>query len=169
MRKILVSRFVAPCGVLVVGECGGRVCMCDWDVEPRHGRVVRRLGAEIVAEGRTALIEEAFGQLEEYFSGARRRFELPVAVAAGTEMQRRVWQELMSIDYGATVSYGELAARVGRPRAVRAVASAVGANPMSVLLPCHRVVGARNSLGGYAGGLAAKEYLLSLERGQRAS
>jgi len=102
-------------------------------------------------------------QLEEYFAGVRRCFELSIVMAAGTELQRRVWRELLSIDYGTTVSYGDLAARVGRPRAVRAVAAAVGANPMSVLLPCHRIVGARNSLGGYAGGLVAKEYLLRLE------
>jgi methylated-DNA-[protein]-cysteine S-methyltransferase len=109
----------------------------------------------------------AFGavrrQLEEYFAGQRRSFDLPVA-PPGTEFQRRVWDELGRIGYGETISYAELAARIGRPTAIRAAGAANGANPISILIPCHRVVGSNGSLTGYSGGLEAKRLLLDLER-----
>jgi len=104
----------------------------------------------------------AVSQLEEYFSGQRREFTVPLEFA-GTEFQCRVWSELKKIPYGETVSYAELARRIGNPAAVRAVAAAVGANPISIFVPCHRVVGSDGSLTGYAGGLDAKRLLLDLE------
>jgi methylated-DNA-[protein]-cysteine S-methyltransferase len=102
-------------------------------------------------------------QLEEYFAGRRTSFEVPVA-PAGTPFQQRVWDELQRIGYGETVSYGELAARIGRPGCARAAGSANGANPVSIVIPCHRVIGANGSLTGYGGGIEAKRYLLELER-----
>ncbi|MDX6630854.1 MAG: methylated-DNA-[protein]-cysteine S-methyltransferase [Gaiellales bacterium] len=102
-------------------------------------------------------------QLEEYFAGERREFELPVA-PPGTPFQQRVWAELPRIGYGETISYAELASRVGRPTAIRAAGAANGANPVSIVIPCHRVIGSNGSLTGYGGGLEAKRTLLELER-----
>ncbi len=103
-------------------------------------------------------------QLEEYFRGERDAFDLPLA-PAGTEFQRRVWDELARIPFGETVDYGSLAVRVGRPGAARAVGRANATNPIPIIVPCHRVIGANGSLTGYAGGMEAKRTLLDLERG----
>lgn len=102
-------------------------------------------------------------QLEGYFAGELRSFEIALD-SAGTPFQRRVWDELRNIDYGNTISYGELARRVGRPEAARAVGAACGRNPVAIVVPCHRVVGSDGSLTGYAGGVGTKRALLALER-----
>ncbi|HET6172680.1 MAG TPA: methylated-DNA--[protein]-cysteine S-methyltransferase [Gaiellales bacterium] len=102
-------------------------------------------------------------QLEEYFAGERRAFDLPVA-PRGTAFQQLVWNELQRIGYGDTITYSELAARVGRPTAIRAAGAANGRNPVSIIIPCHRVIGSSGSLTGYSGGLDAKRALLDLER-----
>ena len=102
-------------------------------------------------------------QLDEYFAGRRRAFELPLA-PEGTAFQLATWQALRAIPYGTTISYAELARRVGKPEAVRAVGAANGANPLPIVVPCHRVIGNDGSLTGYAGGLAAKQWLLAHER-----
>lgn len=107
-------------------------------------------------------LSEAIRQLGEYFDGERTEFDLPLA-PDGTEFQRRVWQELRRIPYGRTISYGELARRVGNPRASRAVGAANGKNPISIVVPCHRVIGADGSLTGFGGGLPVKRRLLQLE------
>jgi methylated-DNA-[protein]-cysteine S-methyltransferase len=101
-------------------------------------------------------------QLREYFDGQRQHFELPLA-PRGTPFQQRVWDELQRIDYGETVSYRDIAERIGKPTAVRAVGAANGRNPISIIVACHRVVGSDGSLTGYGGGLAAKVWLLSHE------
>jgi methylated-DNA-[protein]-cysteine S-methyltransferase len=108
------------------------------------------------------LFQQAFGQLEEYFAVRRRNFSLPLA-PAGTEFQRRVWAALEGIPYGQTISYGTLAARAGHPRAFRAAGQACRRNPLSVIVPCHRVVGRDGRLTGFAGGLDLKSFLLRLE------
>jgi methylated-DNA-[protein]-cysteine S-methyltransferase len=102
-------------------------------------------------------------QLREYFQGRRRTFDVPLA-PRGTEFQRRVWNALERIPYGETISYGELARRIGQPNASRAVGLANGANPLPVIVPCHRVIGADGTLTGFGGGLAVKRKLLALER-----
>jgi methylated-DNA-[protein]-cysteine S-methyltransferase len=104
----------------------------------------------------------AAAQLEEYFAGKRRRFDLPLA-PRGTEFQRRVWRALTEIPYGQTISYGELARRIAKPSASRAVGLANGATPLPVIVPCHRVIGADGSLTGFGGGLPIKRKLLALE------
>lgn len=101
-------------------------------------------------------------QLDAYFAGARRDFDLPLAWS-GTPLQEAVWKALLDIPYGTTSTYGALAATIGRPSAVRAVAGAVARNPISIVVPCHRVVGASGAITGYAGGLPAKRHLLALE------
>jgi methylated-DNA-[protein]-cysteine S-methyltransferase len=107
---------------------------------------------------------DAARQLDEYFERRRRVFDLPLALA-GTEFQQRVWTTLAEIPYGETISYAELARWVGRPRAFRAVGQANGANPIPVILPCHRVIAADGTIGGYGGGLPTKRTLLALEAG----
>jgi methylated-DNA-[protein]-cysteine S-methyltransferase len=106
---------------------------------------------------------QAREQLEEYFAGTRREFDLPLA-PCGTEFQTRVWQALRDIPYGETRSYGEVAAAIGRPDRARAVGAANGRNPIAVIVPCHRVIGADGSLTGFGGGLERKRVLLDLER-----
>ena len=127
-------------------------------------------------EGRTAVAvrdewepaEEPFAdvreQLDEYFAGGRTTFDLPLTMT-GSPFQRRVWRALQDIPYGETISYGELARRVGAPATPRNVGSANGRNPVSVIVPCHRVIGADSSLTGYGGGLERKRILLELEAG----
>lgn len=109
------------------------------------------------------VLRAAAEQLDAYFHGKRSGFDLPLDLRRGTPFQQSVWQALCLIDPGKTDSYGELARRIGKPQAVRAVGAAVGRNPVSVVVPCHRVVGAQGSLTGYAGGLARKAALLQLE------
>lgn len=125
--------------------------------------VSRRKDGAISDEPAAArVLQETERQLAEYFAGTRREFDLPLA-AAGTEFQLAAWQALQAIPYGRTISYGELARRIGRPRAVRAVGAANGANPIPIVIPCHRVIGADGRLTGFGGGLPVKRRLLELE------
>ena len=110
-----------------------------------------------------AAVRQTATQLAEYFCGARTTFELPLVTTVGTAFQRRVWWALAEIPFGQTISYADLADRVGRPRAFRAVGQANGANPFPIVLPCHRVLASGGRIGGYGGGLTMKRALLSLE------
>lgn len=110
----------------------------------------------------SALLKRAQRQLLEYFAGKRDRFDVPLRLE-GTDFQRQVWAALAQIPFGSTCSYAELARRIGRPQAVRAVGSANGANPVSIIIPCHRVIGANGALTGYGGGLPRKHWLLAHE------
>jgi len=112
---------------------------------------------------------QATTQLDEYFAGARRQFDLGLDLSAGTPFQRAVWSQVDAIPYGETISYTELAARLGRADLVRAVGAAVGRNPLPVIVACHRVIGADGSLTGYLGGLQRKQALLDSERATRDS
>lgn len=118
-------------------------------------------GADWV-EGDNAVLARTRVQLGEYFAGSRTTFELPLG-PRGTEFQRGVWQALAGIPYGETISYAQLASRVGNPSAMRAVGAANGRNPLPIVLPCHRVIGADGSLTGFGGGLPTKQFLLELE------
>lgn len=109
------------------------------------------------------VLQEAQTQLRQYFAGRRTTFELPIDLSAGTAFQQSVWQVLLKIPRGATWSYGAVSAAIGKPAAVRAVGGAVGRNPLGIVVPCHRVIGADGSLTGYAGGLDRKVALLQLE------
>lgn len=110
-----------------------------------------------------AILQTASRQLTEYFEGQRQSFALPLSPAWGTPFQRAVWQALRDIPYGHTRTYGEIARSIGNPKAVRAVGAAIGQNPHSIIVPCHRVLGANGSLTGFAGGLDRKKHLLALE------
>lgn len=162
---IKTKRYESPCGVLLLGSFGDKLCLCDWQVEKHRSHVDKRLKRILRAEfeeGTSEVIEQAVLQLDEFFAGKRREFDVPL-LFAGTDFQKTVWNELLKIPFGKTISYGEMAQRIGLPKAVRAVANANGANSMSIFAPCHRVIGSDRSLTGYGGGLAAKQMLLELE------
>ncbi len=124
-------------------------------------RLKRILRADF-KEGVSELTARAARQLDEYFTGKRRTFDIPL-LFTGTDFQQKVWNELLHIPFGTTVSYGEMARRIDMPKAVRAVANANGANSISIFAPCHRVIGSDHSLTGYGGGLDTKQKLLELE------
>jgi methylated-DNA-[protein]-cysteine S-methyltransferase len=117
---------------------------------------------DLVADEKNPILLETERQLEEYFSGERQEFTVPLDFA-GTDFQRRVWSALLGIPYGETRSYGQIAQQIGAPEAVRAVGAANGRNPISIIAPCHRVIGSNGKLTGFAGGLEAKARLLALE------
>lgn len=121
-------------------------------------------GAEpvVVSKKKNQLYNECAGQLDRYFDGKLTRFSLPLKLQ-GTEFQRSVWRELTNIPYGTTISYADLAQRIGNPRSTRAVGAANGQNPVSLILPCHRVIGKNGQLTGYGGGLWRKQWLLEHE------
>lgn len=146
----------SPLGPLLLAgdESGLQLLLMELDSRPwRIGEHWRQAGSEL---------DEVCRQLDEYFAGRRRQFELRLA-PRGTTFQQAVWQALQAIPYGHTCSYSELAGQIGRPQAVRAVGAANGANPLSIVVPCHRVIGRNGSLTGYAGGLPRKQLLLQLE------
>lgn len=162
---IKIKRYKSPCGILMLGSFGDKLCLCDWQVEKHRDHVDRRLKRILNAEFEeetSEVIEKAVEQLDEFFAGKRREFDVPL-LFVGTDFQKTVWNELLKIPFGKTISYGEMARRIGMPKAVRAVANANGANSMSIFAPCHRVIGSDHSLTGYGGGLDAKRTLLELE------
>lgn len=165
LNIIYIKRYQSPCGELLLGSYGDKLCLCDWQVGTRRDLVHRRLQRILQAryeEGTSDVIREAVRQLDEYFARKRREFDVPLLLA-GSEFQRAVWSELLKIPYGTTASYAVLSKRLGSERAVRAAANANGANALSIFVPCHRIIGSDGSLTGYAGGLPAKKWLLELE------
>ncbi len=166
-RNLVISqRYHSPCGDLVLGSVGDRLCLCDWAVERHHGLIRRRLSKSMQAdfvEGDSAVIRDAVSQLDEYFTGKRKCFDVSL-LFVGSDFQKTVWHKLLEIPFGETISYGELAGRLGCPKSARAVANANGANAISIFVPCHRVIGSNHQLAGYGGGLSAKRFLLSMEQ-----
>lgn len=148
----------SPVGQLTLVARDGKLTAILWEKE-RPNRV--RLGA-LQEANNSPVLEETERQLKEYFAGTRNRFELELDFA-GTDFQKKVWQALLTIPFGETRSYSQIAAQIGSPKAVRAVGAANGRNPISIVAPCHRVIGASGGLTGFAGGLEAKQYLLELE------
>ncbi|MDF3199665.1 methylated-DNA--[protein]-cysteine S-methyltransferase [Pseudomonas sp. 1912-s] len=153
----------SPVGQLTLVARAGKLTAILWEKE-RPNRV--RLGA-LQEVNNSPVLQETERQLKEYFAGTRNRFELELDFA-GTEFQKKVWQALLTIPFGETRSYSQIAAQIGNPKAVRAVGAANGRNPISIVAPCHRVIGASGGLTGFAGGLEAKQYLLALEDGDAA-
>ncbi len=165
---VKLTRVETPLGTVIAGGSREALCLLEFSdpirLERQMTRLRKQLGEEI-EEGDTPVTRRAAEELARYFAGELREFTVPLRTR-GTEFQEAVWGELRRIPYGATRSYGEQARRIGRPDAVRAVASANGDNPISILIPCHRVIGADGSLTGYGGGLWRKRRLLELEAGQ---
>ncbi len=163
--EICTQHYHSPCGDLLLAAHGDSLCLCDWHDSKRAPRNWRRLvqSADIaIKEYASPVLRDAMKQLDEYFGGSRRSFDIKLA-PAGTDFQKRVWEVLSETPYGHTCSYADVARRVGNAKAVRAVAQAIGANGISIIIPCHRVVGSNQSITGYAGGLEAKRFLLGLE------
>jgi methylated-DNA-[protein]-cysteine S-methyltransferase len=150
-------RMASPVGRLRLASNGAALCLVEFENPRRPHRADGDW-----QDGGDAVLDEARRQLDAYFDGRRQAFELPLA-PRGTVFQQRVWLALRDIAYGDTISYGQLAARLGMPTATRAVGAANGRNPLPIVLPCHRVVGADGSLTGFGGGLPVKRRLLELE------
>ena len=157
ITKINVIEYHSPVGDLILGENDGRLCLCDW-----VSRFKRRTTEDYVEQG-SDVLRLAMKQLDEYFNRERTAFGMEMQLI-GTSFMREVWSELLRVPYGKTVSYKQIAANLGNEKAVRAVANAIGANRISIIVPCHRVLSHNGTIGGYRGGIEAKRQLLELER-----
>ena len=151
----------SPVGALKLVAHDHALVAVMWDNED-HKRV--RL-AELIEDHQHPMLQRVKKQLEQYFAGQRQQFDLPLDFQ-GTDFQQQVWQTLLTIPYGETRSYKEIAVQIGNEKAVRAVGAANGRNPISIIAPCHRVIGSSGALVGFAGGLDKKQILLSLEQSQ---
>jgi len=151
----------SPIGPLTLIAQDGKLAGVHMEIT-RYEPDAAALGAAVAAHAEPVL-DAAASQLRSYFDGELTTFDVPLALE-GTTFQRSVWTGLLGIPYGETVSYGELASRIGQPSASRAVGLANGRNPVSIIVPCHRVIGADGSLTGYGGGMDRKRYLLALEQ-----
>lgn len=164
---MILKEYEAPCGRLMLGIHGSSMVLCDWIIGDRIEKSLRRIEKFLREEepfrNDESMMVRAARELDEYFAANRIEFSIPFKTY-GTDFQRRVWKSLQKVVYGHTSSYKEIADSVGVTRGVRSVASAIAANPISIFVPCHRIVGKDGSLAGYAGGLEAKGFLLELER-----
>ncbi len=165
MSQINIQYFKSEYGELIIGAYQQQLCLCDWRYRKMRKQVdirVQRLLDACYVEQSDPVIEQTVSQLEEYFAGTRQSFSMDLCLA-GTEFQQQVWRELIDIEYGRRATYTELATKMDNIKAIRAVAAANGANAISIIVPCHRIIGSDGKLVGYAGGLAAKQKLLELE------
>lgn len=165
INQIQVKSYKSPVGELLIGAYNEQICICDWKYRKMRTAIDQRIQSNLNAtyiEQSTPIIEQTITQFEEYFSQKRKVFELPLLLL-GTDFQKKVWHQLQQIQYGKTVSYLQLSQQMENEKAIRAVATANGANAISIIIPCHRVVGSDGNLTGYAGGLPAKKRLLVLE------
>jgi methylated-DNA-[protein]-cysteine S-methyltransferase len=165
MEKVIVQNFKTPFGELILGSFDNKLCLCDWRYRKMRNEIDSRIKKGLNAdyhEGDSEIIENTKQQLNEYFAKERKTFEIPLLMV-GTDFQQKVWNALLKIPFGKTSSYLELSRKLGNELAIRAVASANGANAISIIIPCHRIIGSDGKLIGYAGGLAAKKKLLELE------
>ncbi|MGE0614829.1 MAG: methylated-DNA--[protein]-cysteine S-methyltransferase [Bacteriovoracia bacterium] len=162
--KQLSHRYDSPVGPLFLVATAKGLSGIYWRRPRGAGSDLREPTDRRDLAGAKRILARAKRQLGEYFAKKRKNFDLPLHFAGGTVFQRKVWAELARIPYGRTVSYRDLARRIHHERAVRAVGSANGRNPFSIVMPCHRVIASNGTLGGYAGGLKAKSRLLAIER-----
>ncbi|MFC2073487.1 methylated-DNA--[protein]-cysteine S-methyltransferase [Campylobacterota bacterium] len=166
MNIIKIQYFKTPVGEMILGSYDNTLCMADWRYRKSRNSIDRRLQKSLNAtfvEEESLVLKLAKEELEAYFKGLRKTFDVPLLMI-GTEFQKSVWQGLLKTHFGTTASYMELAQNINHKKAVRAVASAVGANAISIFIPCHRIIGSDGSLTGYAGGLEVKKKLLVLEK-----
>ena len=159
---VFISEYSTPWGTLLLADLDGRIALCDWVTSPRFEGHLRTLPPNRF-NADTPLIAEAKHQLDEYARNIRRDFNIPLTDAP-TPFAAKVREIILTVPFGQTISYQQLAQLSGNPRAVRAVARAVACNPLSLLVPCHRIIGSDGSLTGYAGGLPAKQSLLLHEK-----
>ncbi len=168
--RIIYNIIPSPIGEIVAGATPTGCCVCEFHdrggVERIRARVERRHQMEMF-RGTSALIAQLEREIGEYFGGTRSEFSMPLDLQ-GTAFEVKVWRELLAIPYGETRAYGEIAARIGKPGAARAVGKANGSNFLAIIVPCHRVIQEDGSLRGYGGGLWRKKFLLDLEQRDRA-
>ena len=164
-QTVNTQYYDSPCGKLILASIGDELCLCDWQekscAERSKWRLVRLLNAEFTTSS-SAVLEQTKKELDEFFAGERKSFDIPLH-PIGTAFQKQVWKALLEIPYGETRSYKEIAQNVNNLKGVRAVAQAIGSNGISILIPCHRVIGSDHSLTGFAGGIEAKRLLLNIE------
>lgn len=164
-KQVNIQYYNSPCGEIILASIEEKLCLCDWNQKPCAERNKRRLRKCFNADciiASSSVLEQTKMQLDEYFAGERKTFNIPLLLV-GTDFQQQVWNALLNITYGETRSYKDVAQSIGNTKAVRAVAGAIGANGISILIPCHRVIGSNHTLTGYAGGLEAKRRLLEME------
>ncbi len=165
MKKISIQYYKSPIGEILLGSYDNKLCIADYRYRKKRStidnRIQKGLKAEYVEES-SEVITETKKQMEEYFNLKRKDFSIPLLLV-GTNFQKSVWQGLIDTPFGTTASYLELSKRIGNEKAVRAVATANGANSIAILVPCHRIIGSNGDLVGYAGGLDVKRKLLEIE------
>lgn len=165
IQPVYIQYYNSPCGEIILASIDDELCLCDWNQMPCAARNKRRLERCLKADFKietSPVLEQAKIQLDEYFAGNRKSFDIPLH-PVGSDFQKRVWSALLEIPYGEMRTYKEIAQRVDNLKGIRAVAQAIGANGMSIFIPCHRVIGSNLSLTGFAGGLEAKRILLKME------
>ena len=164
-NQIKIQYYKNPIGEILLGSYDNKLCIADWRYRKMRStidnRIQKGLKAEYVEEP-SEVVTKTIQQMEEYFNLERKAFSIPLLLV-GTAFQKSVWQGLIETPFGTTSSYLELSKRIGNEKAVRAVASANGANCISILVPCHRIIGSNGALVGYAGGLDVKKRLLEIE------
>lgn len=166
--SIQIHNYPTPYGGLILGSYENKLCLCDWKYRRMRdaidNRIQKGLNTQYI-KGKSDVINQTQKQLEEYFAKTRKTFDIPLLLV-GTKFQQEVWNTLLHVPYGTKETYGDLSKRMNNPDAIRAVATANGANAISIIVPCHRIIGADGKLVGYAGGLEAKKKLLLLESNQ---
>jgi methylated-DNA-[protein]-cysteine S-methyltransferase len=165
VNRVLTQYYKSPFGELIIGSFENKIVLCDWRYRKMRAsidtRIQKKFNTNFIVE-KSEVIDLTILQLEEYFRAERTEFNVPLKLA-GTDFQKSVWNELLKIPFGETESYLGLSKKLGNEKAIRAVATANGANAISIIIPCHRIIGSDNSLVGYAGGLTAKKKLLEHE------
>tara|TARA_B100000795_G_C22665360_1_gene385773 strand:+ start:163 stop:687 length:525 start_codon:yes stop_codon:yes gene_type:complete len=166
MKFINIQYCKTKIGELILGSFEGKLCLLDFRYRKMRKTVDERIKKGLnakFAENNTEIIEKTLAELDEYFHGNRKEFDVPLKMV-GTDFQKRVWEALLRVPFGTTSTYLQLAKNIKNEKAVRAVATANGANSMSIIIPCHRIIGSNGKLVGYAGGLPIKKQLLKLEQ-----
>jgi len=165
MNKIKIQYFKIPYGELIIGSFEEKLCLCDWRYRKMRESIDKRIKTGLDAnfsEETSDVVEKTKIQLAEYFNEERKEFDIPL-LFVGSDFQKSIWDALMQIPYGTSGTYLDLSRIIGNEKAIRAVATANGANAISIIVPCHRIIGSDGKMVGYAGGLAVKKKLLSLE------
>jgi methylated-DNA-[protein]-cysteine S-methyltransferase len=163
-ETLYLCSWKSPFGELKLAATKEKLVMCDWQFRRMRSSIDQRIVSQFptIVEGRNEMIDQTILQLEEYEQGLRQSFDIPIGLI-GTNFQKTVWNTLLNIPYGKTYSYTQLSILLNNKEAIRAVASANGANAISIIIPCHRIIGSDGDLVGYAGGLSIKKRLLQLE------
>lgn len=165
IEPVKVQYYKSPFGELLIGSYKNQICLCDWRFRQMRDQIDKRIQDLLntwYIEESTDIIERLKEQLYQYFQGERKEFDLPLLLV-GTDFQKMVWETLLSIPFGEKDTYLGLSRKMNMEKAIRAVASANGANAISIIIPCHRIIGSDGKLVGYAGGLSTKKKLLELE------